>query len=338
MGSATKPDATVTPEAFGPADDAERASHILAALVESSQDAIVSKNLDGIIQTWNRGAEHLFGYTADEVIGRSVMILIPEDHANEEPEILRRIKSGERVETYETVRRRKDGSLIDVSLTVSPVRDRSGRIIGASKVARDITERKRVEEQQKLLVREIKHRIKNTLATVQAIARQTFTSASREELAAFTGRLQALAGAHDLLTSESWNSAPLSDVVARAISAFDDVASERFVVDGRNEVWIDAERSSGLTMVLHELATNAVKYGALSNDSGKVEISWEPAWKDDGRQLMFLWRETGGPPVVEPKRRGFGSSLIERALEGESSFTRLEFHPDGLRFTLEQRL
>jgi PAS domain S-box-containing protein len=274
--------------------DADRAGQILAALVESSQDAIVSKDLNGIIQTWNRGAERLFGYTAEEVVGQPVSILIPEDHADEEPEILRRIRIGEQVGTYETVRRRKDGTLIDVSLTISPVRDRAGRIVGASKFARDITERRRADEQQKLLVREIKHRIKNTLATVQAIARQTLSSTARGELDAFAGRLQALAGAHDLLTTENWNRMPLSEVVARAISAFDDVASERFVVDGRNEVWIDADRSSGLSMVLHELATNAIKYGALSNDSGKVEIAWETRQEGDRLHLTFRWRRPAG--------------------------------------------
>jgi two-component system CheB/CheR fusion protein len=318
--------------------NADRASQILAALVESSQDAIVSKDLNGIIQTWNRGAERLFGYTAKEAVGQPVSMLIPEDHADEELGILSRVRRGERVDTYETVRKRKDGSRIDVALTVSPVRDNTGTIVGASKIARDITERKRAEEQQRLLVREIKHRIKNTLATVQAIARQTLSSASPEELGAFTGRLQALAGAHDLLTSENWHRTPLSEVVARAISAFDDIARERFVVDGRNDVWVDADKSSGLTMVLHELATNAVKYGALSNGTGKVEIIWETRQEADQLHLTFRWQETGGPSVKTPERRGFGSSLIQRALEGESSTTRLDFHPDGLRFTLEQTL
>jgi PAS domain S-box-containing protein len=318
--------------------DADRANQILAALVESSQDAIVSKDLNGIIQTWNRGAERLFGYTSEEIVGKPVSILIPDDHADEEPEILRRVSNGNRVDTYETVRRRKDGSLVNVSLTISPVKDQAGRIVAASKIARDITDRKRAEEQQKLLVREIKHRVKNTLATVQAIARQTLPNASRGELDVFAGRLQALAGAHDLLTSENWDRSPLSDVVLRAVSAFEDVAKERFLVDGRNDVWIDADKSSGLTMVLHELATNAIKYGALANATGRVEISWETRQEKDQVHLSFRWKEVGGPPVKVPERRGFGSSLIERAMQGESSTTRLDFESDGLRFTLEMTL
>lgn len=316
----------------------ERAGQLLAAIVESSQDAIVSKDLDGIVATWNQGAERLFGYAADEIIGKPVATLIPADHADEEPNILNRIRSGERVETYETVRQRKDGSLVSVSLAVSPVRDRFGKIVGASKIARDITERKRAQEQQKLLVREIKHRIKNTLATVQAIARQTLSGASRDDFDTFSGRLQALAGAHDLLTTENWDRAPLSEVVGRAIGAFEGVARDRFLVEGRNEVWIDADRSSGLTMVLHELATNAVKYGALSNETGKVEISWETRQSEDQLHLTFRWQEVGGPPVQVPERRGFGSSLIQRALESESSTTTLDFNPEGLQFTLKLSL
>jgi two-component system, OmpR family, sensor histidine kinase VicK len=111
----------------------------LAAIVESSEDAIVSKDLNGIIMSWNQGAERIFGYRADEVLRKPITILIPPDRPDEEPEILRRVRQGQRVEHYETVRRRKDGTLVDVSLTVSPVKDPKGRIIGVSKIARDIT-------------------------------------------------------------------------------------------------------------------------------------------------------------------------------------------------------
>jgi PAS domain S-box-containing protein len=121
------------------------ASHRLASIVESSADAIVSKDLNGVIVSWNNGAERLFGYTADEAVGRSITMLIPDDHLDEEPRILDRIRHGERIEHYETIRRRKDGTLINISLTVSPVKNADGRIIGASKIARDITDRRRHE-------------------------------------------------------------------------------------------------------------------------------------------------------------------------------------------------
>jgi PAS domain S-box-containing protein len=131
---------------------AEATSRLLASIVESSDDAIISKDLDGIISSWNRGAERVFGYKADEVIGKPVTILMPPDRYDEEPAILDRIRSGRSVDHYETVRRRKDGKLIDISLTISPIRDEAGRIVGASKIARDITEEKRAHEERARLL------------------------------------------------------------------------------------------------------------------------------------------------------------------------------------------
>src|SRR6185312_11419776 len=122
------------------------AGYWLSAIIESADDAIISKTLDGIITSWNAGAQRIFGYTAEEVIGKPIIILIPDDHINEEPAILARLKAGERVEHYETIRKRKDGSLVEISLTVSPILDSSGKVIGASKIARDISERKRAEQ------------------------------------------------------------------------------------------------------------------------------------------------------------------------------------------------
>ena len=254
--------------------DAQR----LASIVESSDDAIVSKDLDGIITSWNRGAERLFGYTAEEVIGKPVTILIPEDRMNEEPEILDRIRRGERIDHYDTVRRRKDGSLIDISLTISPLKDADGRIIGASKIARDITERKRAQEQQKLLVNEMQHRIKNSLATIQAIATQTLNQHAKER-DAFIARLHALGSAHDLLTSETWERAPLRAIVTKALEPFQERLHERITIDGPADLWLDSTKSVVVAMALHELATNAVKYGALSNGAGRVSIAWERQFK-----------------------------------------------------------
>ena len=145
------------------------AAAFLAAIVESSNDAIVSKSLSGIIMTWNKGAERIFGYAAEEAIGRPVTIIIPEDRLDEEPAILARIQAGERVDHFETVRRRNDGKLIDISLTISPIRDNSGKIIGASKIARDISERRRAAEHREMLLREMHHRIKNLFTIIGSI-------------------------------------------------------------------------------------------------------------------------------------------------------------------------
>jgi PAS domain S-box-containing protein len=310
----------------------------LAAIIESSDDAIVSKDLNGVITSWNRGAERLFGYSAEEAIGKSVVTLIPQDRHDEEREILARVGRGERVDHYETVRQRKDGSLIEISLTVSPVRNREGRITGASKIARDITEQKRAKEKNDLLVGEIKHRIRNTMATVHAIAAQTLHGASREELAAFLARLQALARSHDQLTLENWNRTPLGGVVDQALAAFQDKNCRCFVTEGPNDILLDSTRATLLTMILHELATNAVKYGALSNGTGRVTASWKLLEHTEPPRFRLCWKEEGGPPVTPPQRKGFGSHLIERALSGAAGEARLEFAKTGVRCSLEMAI
>jgi len=513
-------------------DDAGR----LAAIVESSNDAIISKDLNGIIKSWNPGAERLFGYTSAEIIGKPVLVLIPADRHNEEPGIIARIRKGERVEHYETVRRRKDGTLVDISLAVSPIKNTAGRIVGASKIARDITERKhadelvarqktrletlnqiakmisqdldlertvqavtdiatrlsgakfgaffyniinekgesfmlyslsgapreafskfgmprntavfdptfrgegvvrvddirkdpryglnaphhgmpkghlpvvsylavpvkagsgevlgglffghdragvftqdiediiegiashaaiaienarlhraakdevarraRAEESKELLLNELQHRAKNTLGTVQAIASQTFRGALEEDRAAFNARLQALGRAHDLLSSHSWHRADIGDIVTRAVMPFREHRIDRFGISGGSAP-LDTNSSLVLAMILHELGTNAVKYGALSNDSGKIAVTWTTraaggaapvatdADKPPRQILTLVWREVDGPAVTPPRRKGFGSTLIERALDGERGSARIDYAADGVVCTLE---
>lgn len=319
--------------------DRRRTEERLAAVIESSDDAVISKNLDGVIMTWNSGAERLFGYTAAEAIGRPVTMLMPPERIDEEPGIIARIRRGERIEHYDTVRRRKDGTPIDISLSVSPIKDADGKIIGASKIARDISERKRAEQRQQLLVGEVKHRIKNLLATVQAIARQTLSQTPAEERESFIARLMALANAQDLLTLERWNRAAVREVVDRALRPFEAKHSARFLTKGPEDVWVDAQRASLLTMALHELATNAVKYGALSNAYGVVTLNWEVTGEEDAQSVRLTWRELGGPLVVPPERKGFGSFLIERALQGGGGGgARLDFNPNGLICSLEVAL
>ena len=182
--------------------EAEHAAARLAAIVVSSNDGIVGKTLDGVVTSWNDAAKSMFGYDAAEMIGQPITRIIPPELQHEEHAILSKLRRGERIEHYETVRVTKDGSRIDVSLSVSPVQDKSGKLIGAAKVARNITQRKRAEEMQRLLLGELNHRVKNTLATVQAIASQTLRSAKSpaEFVPSFLGRVQALAGAHSILT------------------------------------------------------------------------------------------------------------------------------------------
>jgi PAS domain S-box-containing protein len=172
--------------------ESEQQLRWLASIVESSDDAIISKNLDGIITSWNRGAERVFGYTADEAIGQPITIVIPKERQDEERAILTRIRRGERIDHFETVRQRKHGSLIVVSLTVSPVKNAEGKIVGASKNARDITEQKRAQQQIATLAREAEHRSKNLLATVQATVSLSQSDTPEGLKQAIEGRIRCL--------------------------------------------------------------------------------------------------------------------------------------------------
>jgi two-component system CheB/CheR fusion protein len=310
---------------------AAETSQRLAAIVESSDDAILAVDLEGVITNWNAGAERLFGYQPSEVVGRPITLLLPDDRKDEEVGILNRIRRGERVEHYDTRRRRKDGTILEISLSVSPIMDDAGRIVGASKIARDVTERRRLEEIRTILLAEMKHRIKNNLATVQAFATMTMHSATRQEHAAFLARLHALGAAHDLITHQHWDRAQLRDVVTSALAPFTEREDAHISLDGP-DVILDANKVLLLSLALHELATNAVKYGALSNEVGQVSIGWSAA--EQGR-VRIAWSETGGPPVTPPRRTGFGSRLIERTLAGEQGSVAFDYRPQGLVCSIE---
>jgi PAS domain S-box-containing protein len=310
---------------------AEMAAQRLAAIVASSDDAIISKDLNGIITSWNGGAERLFGYTEQEVLGKPVTILIPADRQDEEPHILSRIRRGERIEHYETIRQRKDGRLVDISLSVSPIVSPAGRVLGASKIARDITQRKTAEKYKDVLLAEMKHRVKNSLALAASIAMQSFRSARAEERSTFTSRLRALANAHDVLSRQSWERAWLNEVVDRTLEPHR-TGQGRIRISGP-DVDIDSRTAVAIAMALHELATNAAKYGALSQAPGTVDIEWEmPGDRPDA--VVLRWRERGGPPVEKPRRTGFGSRLIQRGLAAELEAVTLEFPPAGVVCTL----
>ncbi|MGL4962712.1 MAG: PAS domain S-box protein [Inquilinus sp.] len=298
----------------------ELAAQRLAAIVESSDDAVLVKDLNGIITTWNRGAERLFGYTAHEMIGKPVTLLIPADRQDEEPAILARLRRGEHVEHYETIRQRKDGSLIDVSLTVSPVRSSTGEVVGASKIARDITERKRAQERQMMLLREMSHRVKNIFALSGAvITLSTRAAHTPEGLAdAVRNRLGALARAHDLTLpdlkeEQAETPTTLSLLVQTILSPYQDGLDHHFTVDGP-DVRVAGPAVTSLALLLHELATNAAKYGALSRSSGRISVKWSI----EGDHLSLTWTERGGPTIAEPSEvKGFGTWLSDGTVTGQ---------------------
>jgi PAS domain S-box-containing protein len=306
--------------------DRDQQLRYLGAIVESSDDAIVSKNLDGIITSWNRGAERVFGYTAEEAIGQPITIVIPADRHNEEREILTRIRRGERIEHFETIRRRRHGSLIAVSLTVSPVKNADGKIVGASKIARDITEQKRSQEQIATLAREAEHRSKNMLSNIQAAVTLSQSDSSEGLKRAIEGRIQALANVHSLFVETRWIGAELSMIASQELAPYSAKDGSRVRIDGP-PVLLEPNIAQAVAVALHELATNAGKYGALSGSKGKVNLKWQ---HQPGGELFVLWTETDGPPVRPPTRQGFGGRVIERMvgqLKGKVDFA---WRPDGL--------
>jgi two-component sensor histidine kinase len=220
------------------------------------------------------------------------------------------------------------GTDVELALTI-------GRQLGFSLERLHAEERRRrAEEAKELLLGESKHRIKNTLATIQAIACQTLHHTKADELEVFLARLHALGEAHELLTTEHWDRALLRDVVERALKPFERRQHDRVVAEGP-AVWVPANTSLSLTLCLHELATNAVKYGSLPNGTGHVRVSWEAVSKLERRRLRLTWQETGGPRVKAPDRKGCGSLLVQSTGEGE---TCVDFHPDGVRCLLDLSL
>jgi PAS domain S-box-containing protein len=298
-----------------------------ASIVECSDDAIISKTLDGIITSWNKGAERIFGYTAEEAVGKSVTILIPPERHDEEPAILARIRRGERVDHYETIRHRKDGSLINISLTVSPVKDAKGKIVGASKIARDITDRKRNDEHIATLAREAEHRTKNILATVQATVNLSHSDSTDGLKHVIEGRIQALAKLHHLFVESRWTGAEVFRIAAQELAPYVGESETRARIDGPY-VLLAPNTAQVIAVILHELATNAAKYGALSVAKGRVEVKWSLAAND---QLILTWTEKGGPAVKKPTSQGFGTRVMKRMIKVQhKGGMRLDWRAEGL--------
>jgi PAS domain S-box-containing protein len=298
----------------------------LASIVESSDDAIISKNLDGIITSWNAAAERIFGHSAVEAVAQPITIVIPPDRRHEEPEILARIRRGKRVDHFETVRQRKDGELIAVSLTISPVRNVKGEIVGASKIARDITEQKRNQERIGTLAREAEHRSKNMLATVQAVVNLSEADTLDGFKKVIKGRVNALAHVHSLFVETRWIGAELSAIAEQELSPYAATSESRVAINGPL-VLLAPDTAQAVAICLHELATNAAKYGSLSVGAGRLDLTW--SHETDGT-LILRWMETGGPNVKEPTRRGFGGRVMERMIAQLNGKTRFDWPAQGL--------
>ncbi|HTV70429.1 MAG TPA: PAS domain S-box protein, partial [Rhizobiaceae bacterium] len=316
--------------------DADALGLRMSAVVDSSFDAIVSKDLNSVVTTWNEAAEKLFGYSAEEMIGQHISVLFPDDRLDEETNIIGRIQRGERVETFETVRRRKDGTLIPVSLTVSPIKDPTGQIVGASKIARDISANKDSERRIRLLMREVNHRVKNQYAVILSMIRETNKRAvsSADFERQVRERIMALSRSHDLLVLGEWKGTTIFELLLSQVTPF---GSEEAVNMSGPSLMLNPNAVQYLGIAFHELATNSAKYGVLAGKKGTISIAWKVAAGAEGERRLFLtWRETGGKPVVKEKGRGFGTVVLERvAPQALSGTGAVSYDNNELIWTLE---
>jgi two-component system CheB/CheR fusion protein len=254
------------------------------------------------------------------------------------PQILGKLKRGERIDHFEIDRVRKDGTRIDVSLNISPVKDTTGKVVAASTIAREFTERKRVEDHRDLLMAELDHRVKNILMVITSLVSQTMRNAgsSKDFAEDIQGRIQALSRVHNLLNVHHQTHAQLRDIVAGELSVYRSDREDRIVIDGKADVHLTGKTTQTLAMAMHELATNAAKYGALSTAAGSVAVRWSVLNSAEPPRLSIEWVESGGPPVKTPTRQGFGSQLIEKIVNHElEADVRREFKTEGLRCQIE---
>ena len=309
------------------------------ATYEHAAIGIVEVDAEGRFLRVNEAICAITGLSREELLGWRLFARTHPDDRDSDEEFYRRQVRGE-LGFYSIEKRflRKDGRAIWCAVRSSTVRDADGNFLYGVRVVQDITERKEAEERQKLLIDELNHRVKNTLATVQSLATQTARGTSSPEAfrQAFEGRLIALSQAHDQLTRRHWKSADLRDLVTAATSPYLARPHDQITIEGERVI---VPPRAGLTLALafHELTTNAAKYGALSQPSGRIAVHWRIVRGQSQPPLLWIeWREHGGPPVVTPERRGFGSRFIEGSVAAELEGTaRLHFDAPGLRCTME---
>ena len=302
------------------------------SLVDSALDyAIVTLDLDGLITGWNAGAQKIMGYRDAEILGRTADILFTSEDRRSgrlATELTRALEIGRAAN--ERWHLRRDGTRFWASGLMMPLLGADGRPEGFLNILRDRTEEQAGTERRELLMTEMNHRIKNTFSVVQAVASRTLWHAPTVEAfqPAFAGRLAALARSQDVLIRGNWDEAPLIEVIEGALEGF--AVAGRIVLKGPS-VKLAVESVVTVSLAFHELATNALKHGALSVPEGRVEITWTTgASAGDAEKVDVVWSEIDGPAVSPPSRRGFGSQLLEQGMPRHGTVD-LEFRPQGLR-------
>jgi len=306
-------------------------------LFELLPDAIIVADRRGVIRYANRQASQMFGQEPRSLVSCPVEALLPEHlrerhiahraKYNVEPR-MRPVGTG-----LDLVARRADGTTFPVDIMLNPLSHLAEPMVLA--VVRDMTERQAAENQRQLLMREIDHRAKNILSVIQAIAHQTEASSHQEFIVRFDERIQSLSASHNLLVKSKWRNVPLVELVWAQLAHFGGLLGGRITVRGP-DLTITAAAAQAIGMALHELATNAVKYGALSTSRGRVEIVWGLGGDAaGGRRFTMEWSEHGGPTVKPPKRHGFGwNVLCQMTKMSLRADVALEYAPTGVVWRL----
>ncbi len=316
----------------------EHDARLASLIIENALGyAIFTMDLEGRVTTWSRGAEAVLGYSREEAIGMPFgeLFTLPDRETGADRRELENAKHKGRAEDTRWHLRKDGARFWGNGMTMGIFEP---ELTGLMKILRDETPAKLAEDQRVLLLNELNHRIKNTLATVQSITEQTLRAAKvdpaiRNDL---TNRLMAVSDAHNVLVDESWAGADLGTIVRRTLAPHDHKDISRFRIDGPL-VWLSPQQAVAMALALHELATNALKYGALSTASGQVEIAWNLSHNELGaRQISLFWRELGGPPVTPPARTGFGTRLIARTFGQESGGqARIDYLPQGVQCAMQ---
>jgi PAS domain S-box-containing protein len=301
----------------------EHSAERLAAIVESSFDAIISKDLFGTIVSWNKAAERMFGFPESEAVGKPIYLIIPDDKRDEEADILRRLKLGERIEPFQTTRRHRDGRMVPISITISPIKGRAGQLVGASSIARDISETRESDRRLRLLMREINHRVKNQYAVVLAVIRQTaIRSRSIEDFEKrVRERIMALSHSHDLLSQVDWAGVSLADLVAHQLKPFEALQPVQIIGP---EIVLDANAVLNLGMAFHELIMNAMRFGV--EDVGGISITWRMTSEEGVDMFELIWSEQAVAYAdLLAHEEGYGalvlSKLVPTALSGQATWS-----------------
>jgi two-component sensor histidine kinase len=326
-------------------------AQVVDALVRESEEryrtlfdlvpvAVYSCDNSGVIQKFNRRAVELWDREpesgdTDERFWGSYKLFRPDGSFLPHAECpMAEVLNGKIPEARdaEVFIERPDGSRIAVIVNIRPLKNQRGELTGAINCFVDITERKQAEERQAMLTRELQHRTKNLLSVIQSIAERTLANGRRVDEArqALIPRLHALAHATDLLTDADWQGAAVKDVVERVLETF----AGRYSIEGEH-VALTPSATQGMALVVHELCTNAHKYGAFSTPAGKVAIRWSVEEDDEAARFVFRWHEWGGPRVTPPEQLGFGTTLLHHAIGGAVTPPHIDYAPEGLTYMLE---